>query len=45
MRIAMRRNDNSFLAGPISRREGEMNMERFNKLMNRDNWYLPINTK
>jgi hypothetical protein len=45
MRIAMRRNDNSFLAEPISRREGEMNMERFNKLMNRDNWYLPINTK
>ena len=45
MRIAMRRNDNSFLAEPISRREGEKNMERFDKLMNRDNWYLPINTK
>lgn len=45
MRIAMRRNDNSFLAEPISRREGEKNMERFEKLMNRDNWYLPIVTK
>ena len=45
MRIAMRRNDNSFLAEPISRREGEKNMERYEKLMNRDNWYLPINTK
>lgn len=45
MRIAMRRNDESFLAEPISRREGEKNMERFEKLMNRDNWYLPINTK
>ena len=45
MRIAMRRNDNSYLAEPISKREGEKNMERFDKLMNRDNWYLPINTK
>ena len=45
MRIAMRRNDNSFLAEPISRSEGEKNMERYEKLMNRDNWYLPINTK
>ena len=45
MRIAMRRNNNSYLAEPISRREGEKNMERFEKLMNRDNWYLPINTK
>ena len=45
MRIAMRRNDNSYLAEPISKREGEKNMERFEKLMNRDNWYLPINTK
>jgi hypothetical protein len=45
MRIAMRRNNNSYLAEPISRREGEKNMERYEKLMNRDNWYLPINTK
>lgn len=45
MRIAMRRNDNSYLAEPISRREGEKNMERFEKLMDRKNWYLPINTK
>lgn len=45
MRIAMRRNDNSFLAEPISKRKGEKDMELYEKLMNRDNWYLPIVTK
>ncbi len=45
MRIAMRRNDNSYLAEPISKRKGTKDEERFEKLMNRDNWYLPVNTK
>ena len=45
MRVAMRRNDNSFLAEPISKRKGEKDMALYEKLMNRDNWYLPINTK
>ena len=45
MRIAMRRNDNSYLAEPVSKRSGVKNEEVYNKLMNRDNWFLPINTK
>lgn len=45
MRIAMRRNDNSYLADPISKRYGLKNDDLYNKLLNRDNWYLPIETK
>ncbi len=43
MRIAMRRNDNSYLAEPVSKRYGLKNDELYNKLMNRENWFLPIN--
>ena len=43
MRIAMRRNDNSYLADPISRRYGLKNDDLYDKLLNRDNWFLPIN--
>lgn len=45
MRIAMRRNDNSYLAEPISKRDGAKNAELYEKLMDRKNWYLPIVTK
>ena len=45
MRVAMRRNDNSYLAEPISKRDGTKNAELYEKLMNRENWYLPIVTK
>ena len=49
MRIAMRRGNNSYLAEPISRRDDpdgtKKDMELYEKLMNRDNWYLPIVTK
>jgi hypothetical protein len=45
MRIAMRRNDNNYLADPVSRRYGLKNDELYGKLMNRDNWFLPINKK
>lgn len=43
MRIAMRRNDNSYLAEPVSKRYGLKNDDLYNKLMNRENWFLPIN--
>ena len=43
MRVALRRNDNAYLADPISRRFGDANIntELKSKLMIRDNWYLP----
>ncbi len=34
------RNDASYLARPISLRNGEVDSELYNKLMNKDNWYL-----
>lgn len=40
MRVALRRNDASYLARPISLRNGEVDSELYNKLMNKDNWYL-----
>ena len=43
MRIAMRRNDNSYLATPISKRNGRKNNTLFNILMDNKNWYLPLN--
>ena len=41
MRVALRRNDNAYLAEPISRRNGEKSQSLYDLLMNRDNWYLP----
>ncbi|MGN1263753.1 MAG: hypothetical protein ACI4TW_06920 [Prevotella sp.] len=40
MRVALRRNDASYLARPVSLRNGEADGELYNKLMNKDNWYL-----
>lgn len=44
VRISMRRNDNSYLAGKISAREGAttINQDMYNKLLERSNWFLPL---
>ncbi len=44
MRISMRRNDNSYLAGKIASRDGAnaVNQELYNKLLERTNWFLPL---
>ena len=42
MRIAMRRNDNSYLATPIAKRNGTRDEALFNLLMDNKNWYLPL---
>jgi hypothetical protein len=42
MRIALRRNDPSYLADPISRRDGEKNETLYQLLMDQKNWYLPL---
>lgn len=41
MRVALRRNDNTYLAAPISKRTGTQDEKLFTILMNRSNWYLP----
>lgn len=45
MRLALRRNDPSCLADPISKRNGKDNVDAAlrNKLMEPKNWYLPLN--
>lgn len=40
MRVALRRGDASYLAGPVSRRNGVADGELYSKLLNKDNWYL-----
>lgn len=42
MRVALRRNDPAYLADPVSRRNGEADMELRQKLLNTKNWYLPL---
>ena len=42
MRVAMRRGDNTYLADPISRRNGIVDEALRTKLMDRKNWYLPL---
>ena len=41
MRVALRRNDPDYLAGPISRRNGEQDNVLHALLMDQKNWYLP----
>jgi hypothetical protein len=41
MRVALRRDDASYLADPVSRRQGNVDTELKTKLMNQKNWYLP----
>lgn len=43
MRIALRRNDKSYLADPIARRNGTKDEAVYNFLMDNKNWYLPLN--
>ena len=42
MRVALRRNNPAYLADPVSRRNGEVDSELRQKLMDTKNWYLPI---
>ncbi len=42
MRIALRRNDPSFLAGHVARRNGTLDNALFQKLSSIDNWYLKL---
>lgn len=42
MRVALRRGDASYLADPISRREGKVDAALRAKLMDKSNWYLPL---
>ena len=42
MRVALRRGNNAYLADPISLRNGTVNAELREKLMNKENWYLPL---
>jgi len=44
-RVAIRRNDNSFLAKHVAKRSGTMDMKLYNILMTRSNWYLPFPTE
>jgi len=42
MRVALRRSDPAYLAKPVSLRNGKVDTELQTKLMNPDNWYLPL---
>lgn len=42
MRVAMRRGDNAYLADPVSQRNGEADAALRAKLMDQQNWYLPL---
>lgn len=41
-RVALRRNDPSFLAKRVAKRNGNMDMTMYNILCNEKNWYLPF---
>lgn len=40
MRVALRRGDADYLAGPVSRRNGTADGALYSKLLNKENWYL-----
>lgn len=42
MRVALRRNDNSYLAERVALRNGSIDAALLELLKNKDNWYLPI---
>lgn len=42
MRYALRHNDNEFLANKIARRDGDFNDDLYQRLLERKNWYLPL---
>ena len=41
-RVAHRRNDPSYFAKHVAKRNGEMDMSLYNILLNEKNWYLPF---
>ena len=41
-RVAIRRNDPSFLASRVAKRKGTTDMTLYNILLNQNNWYLPF---
>lgn len=41
MRVALRRNDPSYLAEPVSKRTGTRDEAVYTRLMDKQNWYLP----
>ncbi len=41
MRVALRRNDPSYLAEPLSKRDGVKDETVYTRLMDKQNWYLP----
>lgn len=43
MRVALRRNDPSYLAAPVSERNGQRNEALYNLLLDTNNWYLKKN--
>ena len=45
MRVAHRRNDNSYLAERVSKRSGVKDMALYSKLLSRKNWYFPLPQK
>lgn len=42
MRVALRRNDPSYLANAVARREGTVNAQLQSLLLDKSNWYLPL---
>jgi len=42
MRVSMHRNDPTYLAGKVARRDGTLNETLYNYLKDQKNWYLPI---
>jgi hypothetical protein len=44
-RVAIRRNDPSFLASRVAKRKGTMDMGMYNILLDSKNWYLPFPTE
>lgn len=42
MRVALRRGDPAYLADPIARRTSTYDGDLQSRLMNKDNWYLPL---
>lgn len=42
MRVALRRNDPAYLATPVASRNGSLDQSLFTRLMDANNWYLPL---
>lgn len=42
LRVALRRGDPAFLATPIANRTGMFDQDLYTRLMNKDNWFMPL---